>query len=204
MISMVFTEKSLEECLEEIGFDKNNLVKRRLSDHERKHRRLFIGEDPGEYESPHVIDIVSPPHRKEIRERILKGECLEINYSINASLDYYITDMEDVNKIAFTFLENPPKRLVSFFSEVFTNCIEWGNDNEGKLDIHIWATNKGSLTAITQKNEWDYKKYISDFKNEIAKPKGGGAGMWVINKSPYEVGYTNNGRTTYILITKKW
>ncbi len=202
---MVFTEKSLEECLEEIGFDKDNLVKRRLSDRERELWKISTGEYPGEYRLPHLIDVTSPPIRGDIHKQILDGGSLEINYSVNVTLDSYISELKDVDKIAFIFLKKLPKRPdIFFFSEVFTNCIEWGNDNEGKLDIHIWATNKGSLTAITQKNEWDYKKYISDFKNEIAKPKGGGAGMWVIDKSPYEVGYTNNGRTTYILITKKW
>ena len=204
MVGMVFTEKSLEECLEGIGFDKNKLIKRKLSDYERKHIKLFTGEDPGEYEPFYVIDIVSPPHRKEIHERILKGESLEISYSIKVALDSYISDLENVDRIAFIFLENPPKRPdVFFFSEVFTNCIEWGNDNEGELDIHIWVTNKGSLTTLMQKNEWDYKRYISDFKKGIAKPRGGGAGIWVIDRRPYEVGYTNNGRTTYILITKE-
>ncbi len=58
-----------------------------------------------------------------------------------------------------------------------------------------------------QKNEWDYQNIVNTFKKgeTITNRKGdGGCGMTVIRDSPYEVGYTDNGRTTYILITKKW
>jgi hypothetical protein len=199
---MVFTEKALEDCLEEIEFDSNKLIKIRINEYEREHLKLFTGKDPGEYLQLNEITVLSPNYHKLIHERILEGKCLEITYTINPSLDSYIRDAKDVARIGMMFLEKLPKRLdISFFSEVFSNCIEWGGNDE--LDIHIRVTNKGSVTSITQKEEWDYKRYLEDFKKGIAKPKGGGAGMTVIEKSPYEVGYTNNGRTTYILITKK-
>ncbi|MCD6575615.1 MAG: hypothetical protein J7K73_00455 [Nanoarchaeota archaeon] len=203
---MVFADKSLEECLEEIEFDAEKLIKIELSEYQRKHIKLFTGEDPGEYIPPSKIYTLSPLYRKVIHKRILEGECLEIQYSSKVSLDSYVSEVKDVARIGMMFLEELPRDRdidISFFSEVFTNSIEWGNDNEGELNFNIWVTKKGSIISITQKKEWNYQKYIEDFKKGTAKPRGGGAGMTVIDRVPYEVGYTNNGRTTYVLITKE-
>ncbi|MCD6547393.1 MAG: hypothetical protein J7K22_02460 [Nanoarchaeota archaeon] len=200
---MVFTDKSLEECLDEIEFDRGKLIKIKRSKYEKKHLKMFTGEEPGEYIDINPITVLSPRYYKEIHRRILNGECLEVNYHQILSLDGYFKGIRDVAFISLMFLDNPPRRErdidVYFFSEVFSNSIEWGGED---LEFNIWVSNKGSVIAIKQENEWDYKKYIENFKKGIAKPKGGGAGMTVIAKAPYEVGYTDNGRTTYVLIKK--
>jgi len=203
----VFTEKSIEDCLNEIEFDPNNVINIKHFDDYIESTKL-LG-DP-EFMSPIVLSGIMHDHYNEVHEQILKGECFEVKYKPRLTLNFFIDDIYFLLDKAYMFLKNPQYRTdhrgFSFFSELFTNIIEWGNNSKNdKFEFHVRTSPKGSLIVINQENEWDYKKVVKIFQEggSITSREGsGGCGMWCMNRNPYEVGYTDNGKKTYVIITK--